>query len=82
MLPPPVSSPRHTQNDNGLRNAYIYAACMFLAPVIGTLAAGQSNRLSIGTSIMIRAELTASIYRKALRLRWVGADGVFVVCGG
>ena len=42
---------------------------MFVAPVVGTLSAGQSNRLSIGTQIMVRSELTASIYRKALRLR-------------
>lgn len=44
---------------------------MFCAPVLGTLCAGQSNRLSIGTQIMVRSELTASIYRKALRLRCV-----------
>lgn len=56
--------------DAGLTKAYIFAAMMFVAPVVGTLCAGQSNRLSIGTQIMVRSELTASIYRKALRLRW------------
>ena len=55
---------------------------MFLAPLLGTLAAGQSNRLSIGTQIMVRAELTASIYRKALRLRWVSGRRVGGQAGG
>ena len=48
--------------------AWLFAMGMFLGPLVGTLAAGQSNRMSIGTQIMIRAELTAAIYRKALRL--------------
>jgi len=48
--------------------AWLFAMGMFLAPAVGTLGAGQANRMSIGTQIMIRAELTASIYRKALRL--------------
>jgi hypothetical protein len=61
--------------DYGLTKSYIFAAAMFLAPILGTLAAGQSNRLSIGTQVMVRAELTASIYRKALRLRWAGRAG-------
>jgi ABC-type multidrug transport system fused ATPase/permease subunit len=51
-----------------LTEAWLYAMGMFLAPVVGTLAAGQANRISIGTQVMIRAELTAAIYRKALRL--------------
>lgn len=59
-IPPPSTS--------DLNEAYIYAAVMFIAPVIGTMAATMANRLSIGTSIMIRGEMTASIYRKALRL--------------
>jgi ABC-type multidrug transport system fused ATPase/permease subunit len=59
-IPPPSTS--------DLNKAYIYAAVMFIAPVIGTVAATMANRLSIGTSIMIRGEMTASIYRKALRL--------------
>ena len=50
-------------------NCDIYATVMFLAPLVGALAAGQSNRLSIGTQVMVRAQLTAAIYRKALRLR-------------
>ena len=41
---------------------------MFLAPVVGTLGASQANRVAIGTQIMIRSELIASIYRKALSL--------------
>lgn len=68
---PPTHPPTRPQ-DYGLTKAYIFAAMMWVAPVLGTLAAGQSNRLSIGTQIMVRAELTASIYRKALRLRWAG----------
>lgn len=62
--------PPATLQDSGLAKAYVFAAMMFVAPVVGTLCAGQSNRLSIGTQIMVRSELTASIYRKALRLRW------------
>ncbi|KAL4852933.1 Multidrug resistance-associated protein 1 [Chlorella vulgaris] len=63
LVPPPPS-----QTTSGLNKAYIFAAAMFVAPLVGTLSAGQSNRLSIGTQIMVRAELAASIYRKALRL--------------
>lgn len=47
---------------------YIFASVLLVAPVLGALAAGMSNRLSVGTQIMLRAELTAAIYRKALRL--------------
>jgi len=71
--------------DYGLKKSFIFASMMFVAPVLGTLAAGQANRLSIGTQIMVRAELTASIYRKALRLRsvgglgWVGRPGLCCV---
>lgn len=63
-----ITKPVALQTDTDLHKAYIFAAMMFLAPILGTLAAGQSNRLSIGTQIMVRAELTASIYRKALSL--------------
>ena len=78
---PPAALPAWLQ-DSQLRNTFIFAAMMFLAPLLGTLAAGQSNRLSIGTQIMVRSELTASIYRKALRLRWAGgrAGGRGVGC--
>jgi len=48
--------------------AFLFAMGMFLAPVVGTLGAGQANRVAIGTQIMIRSELIGSIYRKALRL--------------
>jgi hypothetical protein len=72
LLPLSLPSPACCLQTSQLNNTYIFAAMMFLAPLLGTLAAGQSNRLSIGTQIMVRAELTASIYRKALRLRWVG----------
>jgi hypothetical protein len=65
FLPPPFQS-------IGLRNAFIYASMMLLAPLLGTLGAGMANRMSIGTQIMIRSELIAMIYRKALNLstRW------------
>ncbi|KAL4457987.1 hypothetical protein ABPG75_012852 [Micractinium tetrahymenae] len=63
-----ITQPSFLQTDAGLTKAYVFAAMMFVAPVVGTLCAGQSNRLSIGTQIMVRSELTASIYRKALRL--------------
>jgi ATP-binding cassette subfamily C (CFTR/MRP) protein 1 len=47
---------------------YLFAMGMFLGPVVGTMGAAQANRVAIGTQIMIRSELIASIYRKALRL--------------
>lgn len=52
-----------------ITKAYLFAMGMFLAPVVGTLGASQANRVAIGTQIMIRSELIASIYRKALSLR-------------
>ena len=51
-----------------ITKAYLFAMGMFLAPVVGTLGASQANRVAIGTQIMIRTELIASIYRKALSL--------------
>ena len=51
-----------------ITKAYLYAMGMFLAPLVGTLGASQANRVAIGTQIMIRSELIASIYRKALSL--------------
>lgn len=51
-----------------ITKAYLFAMGMFLAPVVGTLGASQANRVAIGTQIMIRSELIASIYRKALSL--------------
>ena len=51
-----------------ITKAYLYAMGMFLAPVVGTLGASQANRVAIGTQVMIRSELIASIYRKALSL--------------
>ena len=51
-----------------ITKAYLFAMGMFLAPVVGSLGASQANRVAIGTQIMIRSELIASIYRKALSL--------------
>lgn len=51
-----------------ITKAYLYAMGMFLGPVVGTLGASQANRVAIGTQVMIRGELIASIYRKALSL--------------
>lgn len=48
-----------------IQQAYIFAACMFIAPMLGSVCYVQSNRLSIGTQVLVRAELTAGIYRKA-----------------
>jgi hypothetical protein len=58
---PPITSDQVTR-------AWLFAMGMFLAPIGATLGAGQANRISVGTQVMIRAELTAAIYRKALRL--------------
>jgi ABC-type multidrug transport system fused ATPase/permease subunit len=54
--------------ESAVNKAWLYAMGMFLAPVVGTVAAAQANRIAIGTSIMIRSEITAAIYRKALSL--------------
>lgn len=51
-----------------LVQAWLFAMGMFLAPAVGTLAVSQSNRMFIGTQVMVRAELTAAIYRKAMRM--------------
>ena len=68
-----------------LYKGYIFAVVMLMAPILGSLAAVMANRLSIGTQVMLRAELTAAIYRKALRLssRWGkrGEGGGGVDCG-
>ena len=51
-----------------ITRAFLFAMGMLLAPMVGALGAAQANRVSIGTQVMIRSELTASIYRKALRM--------------
>eukprot|EP00887_Chlorella_sp_A99_P001416 scaffold8.g1416.t1 len=63
-----ISQPEQLQTSYGLHKSYVFAVCMFVAPVLGSVVASQSNRISIGTQVMVRAELTAAIYRKALRL--------------
>jgi len=55
-------------SDSAVTKAWLFAVGMFLAPVVGSIAAAQANRIAISTSIMIRAEITAAIYRKALNL--------------
>ncbi|KAL6776048.1 hypothetical protein ACKKBG_A19595 [Auxenochlorella protothecoides x Auxenochlorella symbiontica] len=63
-----LQTPEALQDAEGLKQAYLYAMGMFLAPVVGTLINGMANRVSIGTQVIIRAELNAAIYAKALRL--------------
>lgn len=41
---------------------------MFLIPAFGTLLNSMSNRISIGTQVLLRAELNAAMYEKAMRL--------------
>lgn len=48
--------------------AYLYAALMFVFPLVGAIALVHSNRLAIQIQIKLRAELTSAVYRKALRL--------------
>lgn len=47
---------------------YLWAALMFVFPMFGAVAYVHSSRLSIIVQIQLRAELTAAVYRKALRL--------------
>lgn len=47
---------------------YLWAALMFVFPLFGAIAYVHSSRLSIIVQIQLRAELTAAVYRKALRL--------------
>ncbi|KAL0031798.1 hypothetical protein WJX79_007928 [Trebouxia sp. C0005] len=47
---------------------YLWAALMFVFPMIGAVAYVHSSRLSIIVQIKMRAELTAAVYRKALAL--------------
>lgn len=48
--------------------AYMFAALMFVFPLVGAIALVHSNRLAIQIQIKLRAELTSAVYRKALRL--------------
>lgn len=47
---------------------YLWAALMFICPMIGAVLYVHSSRLSIIVQIKMRAELTAAVYRKALAL--------------
>jgi hypothetical protein len=64
VQPPGVARP--AQPDVG--RAYLFAALMFLFPLVGAMALVHSNRLAIQVQIKLRAELTSAVYRKALRL--------------
>ena len=59
--------PRFLQNVDVNIN-YLWAALMFVFPMIGAVAYVHSSRLSIIVQIKMRAELTAAVYRKALAL--------------
>ncbi len=48
--------------------AYLYAALIFVFPLVGAIALVHSNRLAIQVQIKLRAELTAAVYQKAMRL--------------
>lgn len=50
-FPPPACHPSFSCQDYGLTKSYIFAAMMFVGPVLGTIAAGQANRLSVGTQV-------------------------------
>ena len=62
----PPGTPVPQEPDIG--RAYLYAALMFLFPLVGAMALVHSNRLAIQVQIKLRAELTSAVYRKALRL--------------
>ncbi len=47
---------------------YMWAALMFLFPLIGAVCYVHSSRLAIISQIRIRAQLTSLVYRKALAL--------------
>ncbi len=59
-LPPPTKP--------NVGRAYLYAALIFVFPLVGAMALVHSNRLAIQVQIKLRAELTSAVYRKALRL--------------
>lgn len=60
---------------------YLWAALMFVFPMIGAVAYVHSSRLSIIVQIKMRAELTAAVYRKALALSSRSAQYALPACG-
>lgn len=62
--PPGLPSP----TEPNVGTAYLYAALIFVFPLVGAMALVHSNRLAIQVQIKLRAELTSAVYRKALRL--------------
>lgn len=55
---------------------------MFLAPAIGSVINGVADRISIGTQVIIRAELNTAVYTKALRLSARSVEEFWWVAGG
>ena len=58
----------HTMQEVDVSINYLWAALMFICPMIGAVLYVHSSRLSIIVQIKMRAELTAAVYRKALAL--------------
>ena len=48
--------------------AYGAAGAMFASPLLGALAFNHASRLAATAQVRVRAQLTAGVYRKALRL--------------
>lgn len=61
-----LQTPRQLQGNPG--RTYMWAALMFLFPLIGAVCYVHSSRLAIISQIRIRAQLTSLVYRKALAL--------------
>ncbi|KAK9823870.1 hypothetical protein WJX72_006059 [[Myrmecia] bisecta] len=52
----------------GLGKAYAFACLMFVFPLAGAFLYVHSSRIAIRVQILLRAQLTAAVYRKSLRL--------------
>lgn len=52
----------------GEGSAYGYAVAMLIFPLLAGLAFAHASRLAIQVQVRVRAQLTAAVYRKALRL--------------
>ena len=64
VQPPGITRPE----EPNVGRAYLFAALIFVFPLVGAIALVHSNRLAIQVQIKLRAELTAAVYQKAMRL--------------
>eukprot|EP01025_Chloroclados_australasicus_P037639 TRINITY_DN3846_c0_g4_i1.p1 TRINITY_DN3846_c0_g4~~TRINITY_DN3846_c0_g4_i1.p1 ORF type:complete len:1422 (-),score=137.95 TRINITY_DN3846_c0_g4_i1:223-4488(-) len=55
-------------NEIPVGRAYAFAAAMFVAPLIGSICMTHSNRFGIYHQLAVRAQLTAAVFRKAMKM--------------